>query len=94
MKAKDSDVYITGVRTASHYRSNIYEGTYRVLVRNGTCYGNELSKVCCAAGFRVQRVGGEGGGAAAACSADSAGACHWKGWGDIREAREQGNGGG
>jgi len=42
--AKDSDVYITGIRTGSHYRSNIYEATYRVLVRDGSCYGNELSK--------------------------------------------------
>jgi len=44
VKAKESDVYITGIRTASHYRSNIYEATYRVLVRDGACYGKELSK--------------------------------------------------
>ena len=44
VQAKDADVYITGVRTASHYRSNIYEATYRVLSRPGPCYGHELSK--------------------------------------------------
>lgn len=44
VKAKENDVYITGLRTASHYRSNIFEATYRVLTREGSCYGNELSK--------------------------------------------------
>ena len=44
VKAKSDDVYITGVRTASHYRSNIYEANYRVLMREGSCYGFENSK--------------------------------------------------
>ena len=45
--AKESDVYITGIRTASHYRSNIYEATYRVLVRE---VGLQAARVCLRAG--------------------------------------------
>jgi len=44
LEAKEEDVFITGIRTAAHYRSDIFEGRYRVLVRDGELYGNEYSK--------------------------------------------------
>jgi hypothetical protein len=42
--AKDEDVWIIGIRTGAHYRSDIYESKYRVFVKDGPVYGNEISK--------------------------------------------------
>mmetsp|Transcript_4402 Transcript_4402/g.10594 ORF Transcript_4402/g.10594 Transcript_4402/m.10594 type:complete len:638 (-) Transcript_4402:126-2039(-) len=44
VEAKASDVYITAIRTASHFRSDIFEGRYRILIRDGTGLGHEFSK--------------------------------------------------
>jgi len=44
VEAKEADLFVTGLRTASHFRSDIFEGRYRLLVRDGSGRGHEKSK--------------------------------------------------